>query len=98
MVKFFKLVEIVEVTKMIKMFITVKIAKVVKIIRIVKMLKMDRCSIKSRRSNVPVLMFEVIIYSPLVCSPGAPWLGRAPATSPSSAKKVHHWILQNFCA
>ena len=90
MVKFVKLVEIVKVvrmTKMIKMFIPVKRAKVVKIIRIIKMLKMDRCSIKSRRSNVPVLMFKVIICSPSVCSPTAPWLRRAPATASSSAKK-----------
>ena len=99
MVKFVMLVEIVKVvrmTKMIKMFIPVKRAKVVKIIRIIKMLKMDRCSIKSRRSNVPVLMFKVIICSPSVCSPTAPWLGRAPATASSSAKKVHSWILKKL--
>ena len=101
MVKFVMLVEIVKVvgmTKIIKMFIPVKIAKVVKIIRIIKMLKMDRCSIKSRRSNVAVLMFKVIICSLSVCSPAAPWLGRAPATASSSAKKSSFLDFVNFCA
>ena len=59
------------------------------------MLKIDRCSIKSRRS-VQVLMFKVIICSPSVCSPAAPWLGRAPATSSLSGERGHSWILETF--